>query len=217
VRRRLAVGAGRAGPQGRIGRDPVGRDGSGRKNKKSSLTPSATRPRHRAAPPRAATCITFLLNNAPDAEIRISFRYQGSWSTVGTDALTVPNDQPTMNFGWLTPTTDDLEYQRAVAHEFGHALGLIHEHQNPAGGIQWNKPVVYRYYEGPPNNWGQQQVDLNLFQTYQANLTNFTETDPRSIMMYPIPAGFTTNGLEVGWNMQLSDMDKSFIAQMYPK
>jgi serralysin len=161
--------------------------------------------------------ISFLFNNAPDAEIRISFRYQGSWSSVGTDARTVPNDQPTMNFGWLTPTTDDQEYQRVVVHEFGHALGLIHEHQNPAGGIQWNKPVVYRYYEGPPNNWDQQKVDLNLFQTYQANLTNFTETDPRSIMMYPIPAGFTTNGLEVGWNMQLSDSDKSFIAQMYPK
>jgi hypothetical protein len=39
-----------------------------------------------------------------------------------------------------------------VIHEFGHALGLIHEHQNPSGGIQWNKPVVCRYYEGPPNN-----------------------------------------------------------------
>jgi len=161
--------------------------------------------------------ITFEFNNAPDAEIRISFRDRGSWSTIGTDALDVPASQATMNYGWLTPGTADDEYSRVVIHEFGHALGLIHEHQNPAGGIQWNKPVVYAYYEGPPNNWTAKQVDLNLFQTYDRTQTNYTETDPGSIMMYPIPERFTTNGLVVGMNRVLSDTDKTFIAQMYPK
>jgi serralysin len=162
--------------------------------------------------------ITFNFNNDLDAEIRISFQYQGSWSTVGTDALNVPDNKPTMNYGWLTPTTSDDEYQRVVVHEFGHAIGLIHEHSSPAAGsIHWNKPVVYRYYEGPPNNWTQQDVDFNLFQTYNATQTNFTALDPTSIMMYPIPAGFTTDGLVVGWNSVLSATDKAFIAQMYPK
>jgi len=162
--------------------------------------------------------ITFNFNNDPDAEIRISFQYQGSWSSVGTDALNVAANQPTMNYGWLTPTTPDTEYQRVVVHEFGHALGLIHEHSSPAaGGIHWNKPVVYRYYEGPPNNWTPQQVDFNLFQTYAAAVTNYTALDPTSIMMYPIPAGFTTDGRVVGWNTALSNTDKAFIAQMYPK
>ena len=161
--------------------------------------------------------ITFVFNNAPDAEIRISFRYQGSWSTIGTDALNVPSNQPTMNYGWLTPATPDNEYSRVVIHEFGHALGLIHEHENPSGGIQWNKPVVYRYYEGPPNNWTAKQVDDNLFQTYDRKQTNYSEMDPTSIMMYPIPAGFTTNGFVVGMNWVLSDEDKKFIAQNYPK
>ena len=41
--------------------------------------------------------------------------------------------------------------------------------------------------------------------------------DPTSIMMYPIPAGFTTNGFVVGMNWVLSDEDKKFIAQNYPK
>ena len=68
-----------------------------------------------------------------------------------------------MNFGWLRPGTPLEEYMRVVLHEFGHALGLIHERQNPSGGIQWNKPVVYRYYQGPPNFWVPQQVDINLF------------------------------------------------------
>jgi hypothetical protein len=62
------------------------------------------------------------------SEIRISFADQGfSWSTVGTDALTVPSNGATMNYGWLEPATSLREYQRVVRHEFGHALGMIHE------------------------------------------------------------------------------------------
>ena len=161
--------------------------------------------------------ITFDFRDAPDAEIRISFRHRGSWSAIGTDALNVPTDRPTMNYGWLTPGTPDDEYSRVVIHEFGHALGLIHEHQNPSGGIQWNKSVVYRYYEGPPNFWVPQQVDINLFRNYAVDQTNFTQTDPLSIMMYPIPEGFTTDGLVVGFNRILSETDKLFVSQTYPK
>ena len=83
------------------------------------------------------------------AQIRISFaEVDFSWSTVGTDALTVAASKPTMNYGWLEPSTSLREYQRVVRHEFGHALGMIHEHQNPAalGQIPWDKPKVYAYY-----------------------------------------------------------------------
>ena len=81
------------------------------------------------------------------AELRISFAEKDfSWSTVGTDALTVGRDEATMNYGWLEPDTELVEYQRVVRHEFGHALGMIHEHQNPAAKIPWDKPKVYAYY-----------------------------------------------------------------------
>jgi len=161
--------------------------------------------------------ITFDFGDDPEAEIRISFGHRGSWSAIGTDALSVPTDRPTMNFGWLRPDAPIEESMRVVLHEFGHALGLIHEHQNPSGGIQWNKPVVYRYYQGPPNFWVPQQVEINLFRNYDRAQTNFTMTDPHSVMMYPIPAGFTTDGLEVGFNRFLSETDKLFISHAYPK
>ena len=160
--------------------------------------------------------IKFTFGNDPDAEIRVSFAQQGSWSYIGTDALSIPKNQPTMNFGWLTQATGDDEYSRVVTHEFGHAIGCIHEHQNPAADIPWDKPKVYAYYKGPPNNWTQEQVDVNLFQRYSADITQFSQFDTQSIMLYPIPKDFTIGGFEVGWNKVLSPTDKQFINTLYP-
>ena len=154
----------------------------------------------------------------PGADIRISFKEEGSWSHLGRDALAVPKRRPTMNFGWLTETTDDEEYSRVVIHEFGHALGCVHEHQNPSGKIKWNKPAVYKYFQGPPNNWTKEDVDHNLFERYGKNITNYTALDPKSIMLYPIPAEFTLDNKAIGGkNDKLSNRDKQFIAQQYPK
>jgi hypothetical protein len=37
-------------------------------------------------------------------------------------------------------------------------------------------------------------------------------------MLYPIPAEFTTNGVAIGGrNSQLSQLDKQFMEQQYPK
>ena len=119
------------------------------------------------------------------AELRISFAEQGfSWSTVGTDALTVPRTQATMNYGWLEPGTATREYQRVVRHEFGHALGMIHEHQNPdaLGKIPWDEPKVYAYYA--QQGWSREDVDANIFDVYDEDMTNFTTFDPTSIMQY---------------------------------
>lgn len=151
-----------------------------------------------------------------DADIRISFEEQGSWSYLGTVCRRIGSGEPTMNYGWLTPDSSDDEVNRVVLHEFGHALGCIHEHQNPAGGIKWNKPVVYAYYGGPPNNWTKEQVDTNLFALYEEELTVHTEFDPHSIMLYPIDKRFTLDGMEVDLNTVLSERDKEFIRETYP-
>ncbi len=160
--------------------------------------------------------LRFAFVDDASAEIRISFRQPGSWSYIGTDALSIPRDQPTMNFGWLTTATPTEEYARVVIHEFGHAVGCIHEHQNPATDIPWHKEAVYAYYAGPPNNWSRAQVDTNLFTRYSATLTQFSAFDRDSIMLYPIPNDFTVGDFEVGWNGVLSAMDKQFVATLYP-
>ncbi len=157
-------------------------------------------------------------NDTTGTPIRISFQYSGSWSLIGTTCRQITDQtQPTMNFGWLTPNSTDEEVQRVVLHEFGHALGLIHEHQNPIGKpIQWNRDAVIADLSGPPNNWSLDVIEHNMFEPYDTAAVNGTNQDPDSIMMYPIPASWTLDGFSVGLNSKLSDADKTFIHEQYP-
>jgi len=159
------------------------------------------------------------------AEIRISFGADGdSWSGIGTDCLVTeyfPKDGPTMNFGWLRDDTDDTEYRRVVVHEFGHALGCIHEHSNPKGGIIWNEKLVYEYFSGPPNNWSREDILYNVIQKYAMNQINGTTFDAKSIMLYAFPkelvkAPASYRAIAARVNTQLSTRDKKFAAKLYP-
>lgn len=138
-----------------------------------------------------------------------------SWSRIGREALAVSAPEKTMNFGWLTDSTPDHEFSRVVQHEFGHALGLIHEHQSPAAGIPWDRPKVIEYCKNQWD-WDEAKVEANIFNQASATTTNYSQFDPQSIMLYWIPAEWTTNGYSVGWNEVLSSMDKQYIAQFYP-
>lgn len=157
----------------------------------------------------------------PDAEIRISFEADsGSWSAVGNDCLVesyFPTYQPTMNFGWLRDDTDDKEYERVVVHEFGHALGCVHEHQSPTENLDWNEEAVYEAFSGPPNYWSKEDIDHNILQKYSPEGINATLFDEKSIMLYQFDGSLFKNGNGTPLNVELSDTDKKMIADMYPK
>lgn len=155
--------------------------------------------------------------NTTKTDIRISFRFAGSWSVLGTTCRKYTDiTQPTMNYGWLTKNSTEDELTRVVLHEFGHALGLTHEHMNPGGSIQWNREQVIKDLSGPPNNWSMQVIENNMFKTFDKKETNFTALDGSSIMMYPLPSKWTKNGFSVGLNAKLSNTDKRFIKEQYP-
>ncbi len=149
-----------------------------------------------------------------DGDIRISCKPGGSWSYIGTDALTIGKSKATMNYGWFNAQTPDDEFSRVIVHEFGHALGAIHEHQHPTGGIPWDKPKVYAYYAR--QSWDHAQVDNNIFAKYDASQLNMTDYDKLSIMHYAVPNELTIGDYEVGWNRQLSDNDKILARRIYP-
>src|SRR5882672_174479 len=164
--------------------------------------------------------IKFNFNGGAASEVRISFiADRGSWSAVGTDCLVTSyfrKGQPTMNFGWLKDGTDDVEYRRVVVHEFGHALGAIHEHQNPKGGIQWNLAAVYKYFAGPPNYWSKQDTDINVVMKYSVDQLNASVFDPDSIMLYHFDGALIKGGQPTKFNTKMSIGDKAFIKQQYP-
>ncbi len=155
------------------------------------------------------------------AEVRISFVADaGSWSAVGRDALNrwyFPLHQPTMNYGWLRDDTDPAEYQRVVLHEFGHALGCIHEHQQPKFNRKWNEAAVLRYFSGPPNFWSEEDIRFNVLDKYSSKGIAATVFDSKSIMLYDFDANLFSDGLgRTNSNKALSPKDKAMIKSMYP-
>src|SRR5262245_56064869 len=159
--------------------------------------------REQAAWWTAVANLKFEFNNASDAEIRITFDpNDGAWSYIGTDCRGIPLNEATMNLGFLDGGT--------AAHEFGHAIGLAHEHQNPAGGIQWNEQIVIQEMAKSPNFWNEQTTRHNILRKYAADQINGTAFDPASIMLYFFPSTWTLNGIGTQANEVLSNMDKEF-------
>ena len=109
------------------------------------------------------------------SDIRIGFdANDGAWSYIGTDCI---GKLKTMNLGFID--------QGTVLHEFGHALGLIHEHQSPAsGGFNWDEEEVIKDLSGPPNYWDLQTIEHNMFGRYNEDQLLMTEYDSKSIMHY---------------------------------
>lgn len=188
-------------------------------------------------PPEGYNCLS---PNAGYFQIRVGFSSRGYWSALGTDSeRRLDTSAPSMNFdgfnfAYSAPRMNasnvisqaEQYHIAAIKHEFGHALGLLHEHQNPALGcedeIKWTGPGnVYDYYGRPPNQWTPDQVKRNLGFIGQTDPDFQTgESDPQSIMMYALPAAVLKRGASspcfVPVRQAISEKDKQIIARIYP-
>jgi serralysin len=160
--------------------------------------------------------IQFTFVEKGNADVRISFvENQGSWSAIGTDARRIPQNRATMNFGWLNARTSEVDFRSTVLHEFGHVLGLLHEHQHPTGGVPWDKPRLYQYYQ-KSQGWNREVVDQQVLTKLNRDRTQYTRYDPYSIMHYPIPNSLTVGDFEIRMNSDLSATDRAFVGKLYP-
>ena len=169
------------------------------------------------------------------ADIRITFSREGAYSRLGKNSTWRDSRMPeSMNFGWLDEpysgsfTWKNVTYNfqpsrfrsnnevgAVVLHEFGHAMGMIHEHQNPQGGINWNVAAVQKYFRGPPNYWSNNDIDQNVLSKYSASLLNASNFDPKSIMLYAFPASLTNDGVSTNYNTKLSQLDTQWLQKVY--
>ncbi|MEV1080056.1 M12 family metallopeptidase [Streptomyces sp. NPDC050211] len=153
-----------------------------------------------------------------EAELRIGFQLgDGSWSTVGKDALRVGRGERTMNFGWDLTAPGE---RGTALHEIGHALGMLHEHQNPFAGIHWDDEAVYADLAGPPNFWSRDRTFFNILRKLDPDEVNGSVWDPQSIMEYPFSDGLILEPEQyrAGLNPPgtLSPADKEFVLRWYP-
>ncbi|RXW14652.1 hypothetical protein EST38_g11202 [Candolleomyces aberdarensis] len=159
-----------------------------------------------------------------NAIIRISFdEGLGSWSTVGKIAFHPEvKDQATMNFGWvLSITTEATAKERGVIlHEFGHAIGYLHEHQSPRRGdkLKLKEREAIKYFfdtQNPP--WTEQDVRENFLNVYnRSEVSNYSSVDLTSIMMYSMPPQLNEQGIRIRPNYELDALDKAFAFLNYP-
>jgi len=143
-----------------------------------------------------------------NGNIKIGFdTNEGAYSYVGTDCLQYSNEK-TMNLGWLDVGT--------IIHEFLHALGCIHEHQNPKNNsIDWNKNKVYCWAK-QTQDWNPEVTCHNIFEKYNQEQLNGSDFDIDSIMLYFFPDKFTNNNKGTKQNFVLSETDKQWLKNMYP-
>jgi hypothetical protein len=178
-------------------------------------------------------------NYGYDADIRITFEYENqAYSRLGTQSAWYKGadaESPeSMNLGWLDePQSGSFVWEgvtytvpacsmcssnqngSVIIHEFGHALGMVHEHQNPSGGIDWNVDAVLAYFSKYPNNWTTDQIEFNVLDKYSADVLNASQFDPQSVMLYAFPSELTNDGTSTEANAIMSATDIEWMENVY--
>ncbi len=152
----------------------------------------------------------------PAAEIRIWFDVERNASLIGGTGARLSLYRPTMMLNDLDkkdPNSDD--FRRVVLHEFGHALGLLHEHQSPDAAFNWQLSEILAYAS---QHWGWNADDVarNITTPAAEDEVVWSLYDDSSIMHYKIPSNWVTPEKVYNLTTTLSDIDLAFARAMYP-
>ncbi|KPX44866.1 matrixin family metalloprotease [Pseudomonas syringae pv. tagetis] len=159
----------------------------------------------------------FVTDGASD--IRIGFNKHLNWSAIGTDSLLKGQNEPTMEFNIMELYTADLkplpELTRIVLHEFGHALGAVHEHQHPQANIPWNEPLMRSLLA--QTGLSDDEINANFFDRYEAADFHYSAYDRDSVMHLDVPNGLTLGDFEIiNIGKTLSPKDIEAMSAIYP-
>ncbi len=155
--------------------------------------------------------LTFEFVAGKKGEIKIFTEYDQTYSLMGTDALTVGPSDATMVLGLKI---DDPHFEAKVVHEFGHALGMHHEHQHPDADIPWDLPKLYAHFAKAGES--AEEVDRQILYKVDRSLMLATRYDRKSIMHYPVRQELTIGDWSIPQNLKISRKDKAFMRKAYP-
>ncbi|KAK7754532.1 hypothetical protein SLS62_003552 [Diatrype stigma] len=133
----------------------------------------------------------------------------GGWSHLGREAQNMPKEKHTLELS-IGNNSSAREISSVALHEFGHVLGITHEHASPLCPIEWNVPAVIAAYGDPAF------VNHNVLRREDPKDTEYSDFDPESIMLYPIPHDWMKNRVETKPGKGLSTMDKEWVGRLYP-
>ncbi|MBI6899096.1 hypothetical protein JET64_20030 [Pseudomonas putida] len=162
-------------------------------------------------------------NDVDEAEIRIQTDVQEgvSFSFLGTQAQDV--DGPTMALG--SKLSDPL-FESLVLHEFGHALGMEHEHQHPQANIPWDLDAVRKLLAAvladeasSPDELAdliEEDLAIQFLPLPDNGDLLILPYDRRSIMHYRIRQKLTHHAFKRSHNLKISKKDKRFMRLVYP-
>lgn len=161
--------------------------------------------------------VTFVFSST-DPQVRIAtVPGDGHWSYLGTDILTIPKNEPTMNLDSFTMNTPESEYIRVVRHETGHSLGCPHEHMRRALVKLIDEKKAIKFF-GQTQGWSPDMVRRQVLTPLEeGSLLGTAESDPKSIMCYQIPGVITKNGKPILGGTDIDKSDFSFMSTIYPK
>lgn len=158
------------------------------------------------------------MNDIPadkNIDVLISFSKKGNNSTIGTDAdYQSRKGNNSMSLSQLDNENINLR-RSTILHEFGHVLGLIHEHQNIDRTFHLDENKTLDYCK-TLYNFSEAQCRINIISTVSGKDYYLSKYDPSSIMHYSIHPGFFDNKITFRSNNSLSLLDKVEVAKIYP-
>jgi hypothetical protein len=168
----------------------------------------------------AKTANVTFVQSSTDPHVRIA-RMDGAnggyWSYLGTDILTIPAGEPTMNLEAFSMNTLESEFHRVVRHETGHTLGFPHEHMR-AQLVKLIDPKKAIAFFGKTQGWSPQEVRQQVLTPLEeSSLLGTATADQESIMCYQLPGSITRNGQPIVGGVDIDPSDRTFAAQIYPK
>ena len=152
-----------------------------------------------------------------DPQVRIArVPNDGYWSYVGTDILSIPANEPTMNLEGFTMNTPESEFHRVVRHETGHTLGCPHEHMRKALVDKIDEKKAIKYF-GQTQGWTPTEVRQQVLTPLEeGSLLGTVDPDQNSIMCYQIPGTITKDGKPIIGGRDIGKKDYVFMATIYP-